>query len=155
MLNFFKLTAAAMVCVVTVFLGQSPAQTPDSALDSVAKAWRSRAEAATEKLASPGLDRCDKALELAFQHFNGVTSGKQRSFELMIEIDGQAMVASYTYMGQGLTSFALLALPPGWLAVQKTDSKNLNVLVADSKCSFDLCTNDPFPTGPCAERRTR
>lgn len=155
MLTVFKQIATAMVCVVTLFLAQSPAQTPDSAPDSVGKAWKSRAEAATKKLATPGLDKCDKGLELAFQHPNEVTSGKERSFELMIEIDRQAMVASYSYEGKRLTSFALLALPPGWLAVQKTDSKTLNILVTRSNCSFDLCTNAPFTTGPCAEKRTR
>ena len=155
MKNVFNQIAIAMACVVTIFLAQSPAQTTDSAPDSVGNAWRSRAEAATKKLATPGLDKCDKAVELAFQHPNEVTSGKKRSFELLIEIDRQAMVASYSYVGQQLTSFVLIVLPPEWLAVQKIESKTLNILVEGSNCTFDLCTNDPFITGPCAERRTR
>src|SRR6266567_4550656 len=134
MLRVFKQIAVAVVCVVTIFLAQSPAQTVDSAPDIAGKAWKARAEAATKKLAASGLDKCDKGLELAFQQPNEVTSGIHRNFELMIEIDKEAMVASYSYEGQRLTSFVLLALPPGWLAVQKTDSKTLNILVSDSNC---------------------
>jgi len=155
MVPVLKQIAAAMLCLVTIFLAHSPAQTPDPAPDSVGKAWKARAGAATKKLASPGLDKCDKAVELAFQHHNEVTSGNQRSFDLLIEIESQAMLASYSYVGQRLASFVLLALPPEWLAVQKTDSKTLNILVEGSNCSFDLCTNDPFATGPCAVRRER
>ena len=155
MITVFKRIAIAMVCVVTIFLAQSSAQTPDSAPDLVGNAWRSRAEVATKKLAAPGLDKCDKAVELAFQHPNEVNLGKQRSFELLIEIDRQAMVASYSYVGQQLTSFVLIVLPSGWLAVQKIESKTLNIIVEGSNCTFDLCTNDPFITGPCVERRTR
>ena len=153
MLRVSKQIATALVCVVTILTAQSSAQAP--APDLVGNAWKLRTEAATKKLAAAGLDKCDKGLELAFQHPNEVTSGKQRSFELMIEIDKQAMAASYSYEGQRLTSFVLLALPPGWLAVQKTDSKTLNILVADSNCSFELCTNDPFTAGPCAEQPKR
>ena len=155
MLPVIKHIVSAMVCVVTLFLAQSPAQTPDPAPDSVGKAWKTRTESAMKKLAAPGLDKCDKGLELAFQYPNEVTTGTQRSFELLIDIDGQAMVASYSYEGKRMSTFALLALPPGWLAVQKADSKTLNILVTGSNCSFDLCTNDPFTTGPCAEQRTR
>lgn len=153
MVTVLKQIAAAIVCVVTLCVSQSPAQTPDSASDPIGNAWKSRAEAATKKLAAPGLDKCDKAVELAFQSPNVVTSGKQRNFELLIDIDNQAMVASYSYTGQQLTSFVLIVLPPEWLAVQKAESKTLNILVADSNCTFDLCTNDPFMSGACAERK--
>lgn len=152
MVPVFKQIAIALACVVTLFLSQSPAQTPDPAPDPVGKAWKSRAEAATKKLAKPGLDKCDKAFELAFQNSNEVNTGKLRSFELLIEIDNQSMVASYSYAGQRLTSFVLILLPPDWLAVQKAESKALNILVEGSNCTFDLCTNDPFTTGPCAVR---
>jgi hypothetical protein len=152
MLTVLKKIATAIVCVVTLFLSQSLAQTPNSGPDPVGNAWRSRAEVATKKLAAPGLDKCDKAVELAFQHPNEVTSGKLRSFELLIEIDSESMVASYSYAGQKLTSFVLIVLPPDWLAVQKAESKTLNIVVEDSKCTFGLCTNDPFITGPCGER---
>ncbi len=149
----FKQIVTATVCVVTLFLSQSQARTPGSTPDLVENAWKSRAEVATKRLATPGLDKCDKAVEVAFQHPNEVTSGKLRSFELLIEIDRQAMVASYSYVGQRLASFVLIALPPEWLAVQKTESKTLNILVEGSNCTFDLCTNDPFITGSCAERK--
>jgi len=152
MSTVFRQTAAALLCVVTLFMSQSPAQTPDSAPDLVGNAWRSRAEAATKKLAKPGLDKCDKAVELAFQKPNEVNTGKLRSFELLIEIDNQSMVASYSYAGERLTSFVLILLPPDWLAVQKAESKTLNIIVEGSNCTFDLCTNDPFTTGPCAVR---
>jgi hypothetical protein len=151
MVRNFKQIALSVVCLVTMLQVQLPAQAADSAADTVEQAWKARAEAATKRLASPGLDRCDRGLELAFQQPNQVTSGTQRSFELPIEIDRQAMVASYIYAGQRLTSFALLALPSGWLAVQKADSKTLNILVTSANCSFELCTSDPFAAGACAK----
>jgi hypothetical protein len=145
----------AMVCVVTIFLTQLPAQSVDTVPDPVGKVWKARAEAAAKRLASPGLDKCDKGVELSFKQYNEVTSGTKRSYELQIEIDRQEMVASYTYEGQRLTSFVLLALPPGWLAVQKADSKTLNILVEGANCSFDLCTHDPFTAGACPEQLKR
>lgn len=151
----FKQTAIAMVCLGTVFLSQASAQPVDTAPDPVGMIWKTRAETAAKKLALPGLDKCDKGVELAFQQFREVTSGKKRNFELMLKIDRQEMVAAYSYDGQRLDSFVLLDLPQGWLAVQKTDSKTLNILVVDSNCSFDLCTNDPFTAGPCAEQGKR
>lgn len=155
MLPVSKQIAVAMLCVVTILLLQVPAQAAGLVTDIVGKEWKARAETATKKLASPGLDKCDKALELAFQRPNEVTSGAQRSFELMIEIDSLAMVASYSYEGQRLTSFVLLALPPGWYALQKTTGKSLNILVTGANCTFDLCTNAPFTSGPCAEQPLR
>ena len=155
MLPVSKQIAVAMLCVVTILLLQVPAQAAGLVTDSVGKEWKARAETATKKLAIPGLDKCDKALEVAFQHPNEVHSGAQRSFELMIEIDSLAMVASYSYEGQRLTSFVLLALPPGWYAVQKTTDKSLNILVTAANCSFELCTNAPFKSGPCAEKALR
>lgn len=151
MLKVFKQTAIAMVCVGTVFLSQSSAQPVATASDLVGRAWKIRAETALKKLALPGLDKCDQGVERAFQKFSEVISGKNRSFELMIKIDTQEMVASYSYEGQRLDSFVLLDLPQGWLALQKSDSKTLNILVADSNCSFALCTNDPLTAGPCGE----
>lgn len=151
MLNSAGRIAIAIASIVTIFLTQVPAQAADLAPDSVAAAWKSRAEAATKKLAAPGLDKCDMGLERAFQESVEATSGKQRSFGLHVTIDGQTMVAFYTYVGQRLNAFMLVELPPEWLAVQKTGSKSLNILVPNSNCIFDLCTSDPFTTGPCAE----
>lgn len=155
MLKIFKRTALAMVCVGTVFLSQSPAQPVTTTPDPVGMAWKTRAETATRKLALPGLDKCDKGVELAFQQLREVTLGKKRNFELLIEVDKQEMVASYSYEGQRLNSFVLLALPPGWIAVQKTDSRILSIIVSDSNCSFDLCITDPVTIGPCAEQGKR
>ena len=152
MLIAIKQTVLAMVCVGTFFLSQASAQSAEPTPDLVGKAWKNRAETAARKLAVPGLDKCDKGVELAFQQFREVSLNKKRNFELMIEIDKEAMAAAYSYEGQRLDSFVLLALPPGWLAVQKTNSKTLNLLVAESNCSFDLCMNDPFTAGPCAEQ---
>lgn len=151
----FKHIAIAVVCLVTVFLSQSSAQPPGPAADAIGTAWKARASAATKRLGTAGLDKCDKGLELAFQQFNEVTSGRQRSFELLIEIDNQAMVASYTYEDPRMTSFALLAVPPGWLVVQKPDNRALNILIAAANCSFELCTIDPFASGACAEQQSR
>lgn len=155
MSSVYKQIAIAMVSVATIFLAQSPAQAAGSAPDIVGNAWRSRAEAATKKLATPGLDKCDKGIESAFQHPKESTSGNLRSFELNIDIDGQTMVASYSYVGQRLSAFVLVELPSEWQAVQKTESKTLSILVESSNCAFDFCTNDPFITGPCAEQRAR
>jgi hypothetical protein len=145
----------AMISLVTVFLTQSPAQAADTTPDIVGNAWRARAAAATKKLATPGLDKCDKAIELAFMHPTESTSGNLRGFELNIDIDGQTMVASYSYIGERLNAFVLIELPPDWQAVQKTESKTVNFLIESSNCTFDLCTKDPFTTGPCAEQRSR
>jgi hypothetical protein len=151
MLNSAGRIVIVIASIVTVFLAQASAQGPDSVPDTVAAAWRSRAEAATKKLAAPRLDKCDIGLERAFQESVEATSGKQRSFGLHVTIDGQTMVASYTYVGQRLSVFMLVELPPEWLAVQKTESRALNILVQNSNCTFDLCTNDPLTTGLCAE----
>lgn len=143
--------ATALACITTLFLTHAPAESAAPAPDLAGKAWKARSESAAKKLASPGLDKCDKGVERAFQQPNEVTAGTKRSYELQIEIDKEEMVASYTYDGQRLTSFALLALPPGWLVVQKTDSRALNILVTGANCSFDLCPRDPLTTGPCTD----
>jgi len=154
MSKVFKQIALA-ICMGIICLSESSAQAIDTAPDPVGAAWKTRAETATKKLALPGLDKCDKGVELAFQQLREVTLGKKRSFELVIGIDKQEMAASYSYEGQRLDSFVLLALPTGWLAVQKTDSKTLNILVADANRSFELCMNDPFTAGPCAGQGKR
>jgi hypothetical protein len=151
MLNSAGKIAVAIASVITIFLAQASAQAPESVPDTVAAAWKSRAEAATKKLAAAKLDKCDMGLERAFQESVETTSGKQRSFGLHVTVDRQTMVVSYTYVGQRLNAFMLVELPPEWLAVQKTESKALSILVQNSNCTFDFCTNDPFTTGLCAE----
>jgi hypothetical protein len=150
MVKAYKQVLLVAMCSVVVFQSQSSARAAGSAPDSVGKAWSDRAAAATKKLAAPGLDKCDKGVEEAFQYPEETTSGNLRSFNLMIDIDGQEMVVSYSYVGQLLKAFILDELPPGWLAEQKTDSKTLKIIVESSKCTFELCTNDPFVSGQCA-----
>ena len=155
MAQIFKMVSLAAVCVAIVFLAQSPARAAGSAPDSVGKAWSDRAASATKKLAASGLDKCDKGVEEAFQFPEETTAGTLRNFNLLIDIGGQEMVVSYSYDGQRLTAFVLDDLPTGWLAEQKTDSKMLRIIVESSKCTFNLCTNDPFTSGPCAEQNAR
>ena len=149
MTGMYKQIAGALAVVATVLLAQSPVTAANAAPDTVGKAWKARAEAAKKKLAAPGLDKCDKGLALAFQHPEETNSEKLRSFTLMVNIDGQTLAATYAYTGERLISFLLYELPLEWLAEQKTDSKTLRIIVESAKCSFDLCTNDPFSPGPC------
>ena len=156
MLNIYKQIALAVAGVAVVFLAQPPlVLAADSAPDVVRKAWSVRAAASAKKLAAPGLDKCDTGIEGAFRYPEETTSGKLRSFKLTIDIDGQEMVVSYSYVGQRLNAFILDELPPGWLAEQKTESKTLRIIVESSNCTFALCTNDPFISGACAEQPER
>ncbi len=52
--------------------------------DPVSAAWRARAELATKKLVGPGLDACDRGVELAFQHPEEKVTGSRRAFFLSI-----------------------------------------------------------------------
>lgn len=155
-LTIYKQIALAVAGVAAVFLAQSPpVLASDSAPDVVRKAWSARAATAAKKLAAPGLDKCDKGVEGAFRYPDETTSGKLRSFKLTVDIDGEEMVASYSYAGQRLDAFILDELPPGWLAELKTESKTLRIIVERSNCTFALCTNDPFISGACAEQPAR
>lgn len=133
-----------------------PAAAGTATPDPVSAAWRARAKLAAKKLAGPGLDACDRGVELAFQHPEEKVSGNRRDFILAIEVDGKTMLVTYSYETQRLEAFGILALPPGWLALQKAGSKTLTVLLSSaSKCALDLCTDDPTAGGPCAEKRAR
>lgn len=133
-----------------------PADAGEVAPDPISAAWRARAELAGKKLAGPGLDACDRGVELAFQHPKENVSGSRHDFLLAIEVDGKEMLVTYSYESQRLEAFGIVALPPRWFALQKADSKTLTVLLSNgSKCALDLCTNDPTADGPCAERRAR
>ena len=155
MTKAYKRVVLVAVCGAVVFLAQSPAGAAGSAPDIVGKAWRDRAASATKKLAVPAQDRCDKGVEEAYQDPEVTTSGTMRNYNLIIDIDGQEMMVSYSYAGQELNAFILDELPPGWLAEQKPGSKTLRIIVESAKCTFDLCTNDPFTSGPCEERGGR
>ncbi len=123
--------------------------------DPIGNAWKLRSEAATKKLAESGLDVCDKAIESAFKDVTETFSGKQRTFELRIVIGDQAMIVMYNYKGQELEGIGIAKVPPRWMITQKADSKIISVLIIDSNCAFDLCTNDPFSKGPCSDQSTR
>jgi hypothetical protein len=141
--------------MVVLGAGDQPARAAETEPDAIGKAWRARAALAAKKLAGPGLDACDRGVEAAFQHPSEKVSGNQRSFLLTIEVGDQAMMVSYSYEGQRLDSFAIVALPARWFALQKADSKTLTVLLGSGKCALDLCTNDPLIDGPCVEKRAR
>jgi hypothetical protein len=124
------------------------------ATDALGKAWETRAEQARRTLGKPGLDACDKGLEKAFESVKELP-GKDgvHAYPLNIEVAGQTMRATYYYNGAQLTDFMLVSLPDSWLAVQKPGSKTLSILVTNSNCALDLCTDDPFTGGKCPQRR--
>ncbi|MDP1822574.1 MAG: hypothetical protein Q8L48_05010 [Archangium sp.] len=124
-----------------------------SASDPLAAAWKARAARATEKLSKPGLDACDRALEVAFQSATTDRRGGQEMYALAIRIGEDVMLAGYSYRGGKLVDFSIYGLPPQWMAHQKVDSKTLSVVLGRAPgCAFDLCTTDPFSDGPCTER---
>ena len=139
------------LAVVIIFLATFSVRIADSALDDIGRQWKDRAEAASKRLATSELDECDKAVERAFQDVKESVSGAKRIFELKINISDQTMVVYYSFEGQRLGDFVLGTLPPGWVAIQKTDSKTISILVGKSDCAFDLCTSNPFIIGPCTE----
>lgn len=120
-----------------------------SVADELAKKWEQRADAAVKKLVTPGLDACDIATERAFKNAKESVKGNYRSFDLIFGISGSTLNASYSYKDGRLASLELYSLPSRWVARQRVGSKTLSILVADSYCAFDLCTNDPFAAGPC------
>ncbi len=122
----------------------------DSNGDQISNAWRQRSLLAAKKLAGPGLDACDRGLELAFQHPKEFMAGTLRTYELTVQVSNQTLLASYSYKGQKLASFELIFLPPGWIARQRVDSKTLSILVGTADCALDFCTNNPFASGPCS-----
>jgi hypothetical protein len=123
---------------------------PNDALD---KAWRARAERATKKLLQPGLDACDRAVELAFQKPKGAVTSV-RTYALEITVGKDTMLVGYHYDGQTLKDFSMFGVPPTWRVHQLTDSKTISVVLKNEPgCAFDLCSNDPFSDGPCASKK--
>jgi hypothetical protein len=135
--------------MATTVLPFEAGATAPPAGDELAKKWAQRADAAAKRLVAPGLDACDIAVERAFKAAKESMKGDFRSFELNVDISGSALNASYSYKDGRLASFELYKLPSRWVARQRVGSKTLSILVADSYCAFDLCTNDPFADGPC------
>ena len=114
---------------------------------AVEKAWKARAELATKKLEGKGLDECDRALELAFQKF-GTTSGRNgTTHELVIRVGAETFLAAYTYDAGTLKDFSMFSVPSKWMVHQPTGTKTISVMTG--KCTFDLCSDDPFSDGPC------
>lgn len=139
------LTALAMVSLV---LSDSAA-----AGDEVDKAWKARAERAAKKLAQPGLDECDRAVEVAFQNAK-VESKGGRLYPLEIHIGTERLLVGYHYEGTKLKDFSLYGVPAKWMVHQPVASKTISVVLGDGpRCAFDLCSNDPFSDGPCAEKK--
>ena len=135
--------------MVTTLLPLEAGATAQPAGDELAKKWAQRSAAAAKRLVAPGLDACDTGVEGAFKAAKESLAGAFRSFELEIDISGNVLNVSYSYKGGKLASFEFYNLPGGWIARQRVGSKTLSVLVPDSNCALDLCTNDPFAVGPC------
>ncbi|HVP63136.1 MAG TPA: hypothetical protein VMT11_21440 [Myxococcaceae bacterium] len=132
--------------VASVTLGAEPK-------DPVQAGWSARAELAKRRLAKGGLDACDAAVEKAFQAAKQTQEMDWRTFDLSIDVGGQVLLALYRYQGNQLDSFALVALPPQWVAYQKAESKTLRfILGPPQNCAFSLCTRGPTDDGPCAEK---
>ncbi len=143
-----KLLITLLAMTVTA-LSLKAAVTAAPADDELVKSWAKRASTAKKRLAAPGLDACDMAVERAFQRVKESTTGKFRSFGLQVDISGKVLTASYSYRDGRLVSFELITLPGRWIARQRAESKTLSILVPDANCAFDLCTSDPFAAGPC------
>jgi hypothetical protein len=130
----------------------APVTRAEEPKDPVEAAWRARADLAKQRLAKGGLDACDTAVEKGFQ---GVKETKKdaRIFELSVDVDGQVLVVFYRYEGNTLDGFAMVSVPPQWLAYQKANSKTFRFLLGSPQsCAFSLCTRGPTDDGPCAEK---
>ena len=134
-----------------VALLAAPVTRADEPKDPVGATWRARADLAKRRLAQGGLDACDTAVEKGFQGFKE-TKKDARIFELSIDVDGKVLVVFYRYQGNELDGFAMVSVPPQWLAYQKANSKTLRFLLGPPQsCAFSLCTRGPTDDGPCAE----
>jgi len=123
--------------------------------DGLEATWKSRAELANKRLATPALlDACDKAIEQAFTKAKASPGENDTLYSLEIDIDGDKALVTYDYYKSGaLDSFAVVKLPTGWVMVQKTHSKTLRFIVpGNAKCAFDLCTDGPTTNGKCVEK---
>ena len=118
--------------------------------DELGRVWLARSELASKHLSHPGNDACDIALDRAFAHPREINTRVFRTFNLLVELGGQTLQVSYSYRGGQLASFELVALPPKWIARQRTNSKTLSVLVASANCAMDFCTSNPLAPGACA-----
>jgi hypothetical protein len=147
--SVFPLSMAMLVALLT-----SSAARAEDPKDPVEATWRARADLAKRRLAQGGLDACDTGLERAFQAAKQ-TKEKQkdgRTYDLSIDVGGQVLVVVYRYEGNQLDGFALVVVPPQFVAFQKADSKTFRFLLGPPQsCAFSLCTRGPTADGPCAE----
>jgi hypothetical protein len=142
----------ALLALLVSLLAAPVTTRADEPKDPVEATWRARADLAKRRLAQGGLDACDAAVEKGFQ---GVKETKKdaRIFELSIDVGGQVLVVFYRYQGNALDGFAMVSVPPQWLAYQKANSKTLRFLLGPPQnCAFSLCTRGPTDDGPCAEK---
>lgn len=131
----------------------SPAALAADTKDPVQATWNARADLAKRRLAKGGLDACDTAVEKAFQAAKQTPEKDGRTFDLSIDVEGQVLLALYRYRGNTLDGFALVAVPPQWIAYQKADSKTFRfILGPPQNCAFNLCTRGPTDDGACAEK---
>lgn len=141
---------------VLVSLLASSVSLAAEAKDPVQAAWSARAELASRRLAKGGLDPCDTAVETAFKSAKENQEKDGRTFELTIDVGGQVLLALYRYQENRLDGFALVAVPPQWVAYQKAESKTLRFIPGPPQsCAFSLCTRGPTDDGPCAEKTHR
>ncbi|QSQ19445.1 hypothetical protein JY651_29490 [Pyxidicoccus parkwayensis] len=142
-----------VVVASLVMLGSAPgtpARGGAPATDSVAAAWKTRAELASKRLESAGLDACDRAVEMAFKSATASSKGGKRMFALELAIKGKTMMVAWGYNGQKLDDFSIATLPPRWFIRQVAGHKTLSVLPSELDCAFDLCPDDPLANGPCS-----
>jgi len=138
---------AAVAMVVVAAHAAGPTTTPEAI-------WKSRAELAKRRLAAGGLDACDRGLEQGFQAVKGSTAEGKSTYPLDIEVKGKKLLVTYSYTGNQLDAFAIIAIPSSWVAYQKADSKTLRFVAGEANCAISLCTNGPTTDGPCVEKGT-
>ena len=101
-----RVTATAMI-LGAFFLPVRPGYGAEPGGDEIGNAWKARAAKAAKNLAGGGLDACDMAFERAFERPKEGSSGALRVFELTFDIKGKKMIASYSYEGARLDTFAI------------------------------------------------
>jgi hypothetical protein len=119
----------------------------------VERAWRARADLASRKLAQPGMDACDRAVEEAFRQPRTDTTDGHRTYLLSIGNGREQMLVAYFYEQDVFKTFSIGALPPGWVVLQNAGKKTVTVRPGGLKCVFDLCASDPLVEGACREDR--
>jgi hypothetical protein len=147
-----RISRALFVSILALLAGSGHASVGGGAVDL---AWRTRADLAARKLARPGLDGCDRAVQQAFRQPRAEGTYENRTYVLSIEKGNERMLLAYFYDRGTFKSFSIAALPPGWILLQKAGSKTVTVRPAGFKCVFDICTSNPLVDGACREDQLR